>query len=303
MSSSDQRENNKYQFLESISTEKLKSMIVSDFLSGDSEDEANDEFMTQALEVIAGREEQDPSAPQFDVEAGWEKFEAEFFPAENSAPQKKTRQIKRNTADKKKSLSSKRLSFKALRAAAVAAAVIFLSVMMASAFEPNLFNMIAVWTQDMFQFKCEDIPQYGIKVVEEPQLNQALTPETALEEHEISTLVWPTWYPEEFELSDTQVYDDISEPLIGARYIDKSTDRSLYVDLIIHRKPRASIHEKDDTPVKTYLKNDIVHYIMRNNDFIVATWMVGNLEGTITGEISEDELKAMIDSIYEGDSD
>ena len=99
MSSSDQRENSNYQFLENISTEKLKSMIISDFLSGDTEDEANDEFMTQVLEVIARREEQDPSAPPFDVEAGWEKFEAEFFPAENPAPQKKTRQAERNTAD------------------------------------------------------------------------------------------------------------------------------------------------------------------------------------------------------------
>ena len=74
MSSSDKRDQNKYQFLERISTEKLQGMILSDFLSGDSDDEANDEFITHVLEVIARREENDPSAPQFDVESEWQKF-------------------------------------------------------------------------------------------------------------------------------------------------------------------------------------------------------------------------------------
>lgn len=303
MSSSDQRENSNYQFLENISTEKLKSMIISDFLSGDTEDEANDEFMTQVLEVIARREEQDPSAPPFDVEAGWEKFEAEFFPAENPAPQKKTRQAERNTADTAAPLSAKGLSFKALRAAAVAAAVIFLSVMMASAFEPNLFNMIAEWTQDFFQFKSKDTSQYGIEVTTGTKLNPDQTMETALEEQGISTLVSPTWIPDGFELSGTKVYDDISEPFITTLYEDKSTDRSIIVSVVIHQNPMSSVHEKDGTPVSPYLKNDIEHFIMRNNKSITATWFVDNLECTISGRVSEDELKAMIDSIYEGDSD
>jgi len=303
MSSSDQRENSNYQFLENISTEKLKSMIISDFLSGDTEDEANDEFMTQVLEVIARREEQDPSAPPFDVEAGWEKFEAEFFPAENPAPQKKTRQAERNTADTAAPLSAKGLSFKALRAAAVAAAVIFLSVMMASAFEPNLFNMIAEWTQDMFQFKSKDAPRYGLEVVEGTQLNPDQTLEAALEEQGISVSISPTWIPEGFEFSGIQVYDEVIEPISGALYEDQSTNRFIMVSVVIHQKPKSTVHEKDETPVKTYLKNDMEHFIMRNNKSITATWFVDNLECTISGRVSEDELKAMIDSIYEGDSD
>lgn len=42
---------------------------------------------------------------------------------------------------------------------------------------------------------------------------------------------------------------------------------------------------------------------MRNNKSIIATWFVDNLECTISGHVSEDELKTMIDSIYEGNSD
>ncbi len=303
MSSSDQRENSNYQFLENISTEKLKSMIISDFLSGDTEDEANDEFMTQVLEVISQREENNPLAPQFDVESEWQKFQSKFFSEEESASQEKSKKIEMDAADKAKSSLSKWIVFRPLKIATITVIVILLSIMMASAIELGLFNMVAEWTQDFFQFKSKDTSQYGIEVTTGTKLNPDQTMETALEEQGISTLVSPTWIPDGFELSGTKVYDDISEPFITTLYEDKSTDRSIIVSVVIHQNPMSSVHEKDGTPVSPYLKNDIEHFIMRNNKSITATWFVDNLECTISGRVSEDELKAMIDSIYEGDSD
>ena len=296
MSSSDEREQNKYQFLEQISTEKLKSMV----LSGDSDDEANDEFITHVLEEIVRREENDPSAPQFDVEAGWERFQSRFFSGEEPASQGRPTQAK---ADKARSPLPRRIVFRPLRIAAITAVVILLSVMMASALGFGPFNMIAEWTQEIFQFKSEDAPEQGIKVVPESHFHQDQTLETALEERGISTLVLPTWYPEEFELSGTKVYDDLREPMLTALYEDKSTDRTIIVTIVIHEKPKSTVHEKDETPVSIYLKNDIEHFIMKNNKAVTATWFVENLECTIIGDVSEDELKTMIDSIYEGDSD
>ena len=300
MSSSDERDQNKYQFLERISTEKLQGMILSDFLSGDSDDEANDEFITHVLEVIARREENDPSAPQFDVESEWQKFQSKFFAGEEPASQGRSRQTETDTAE---SSLSKRIVFRPLRIAAITAVVILLSVMMASAIELGLFNMVAEWTQDFFQFKSKDTSQYGIEVTTGTKLNPDQTVETALEEQGISTLVSPTWIPDGFELSGTKVYDDISEPFITTLYEDKSIDRYIIVSVVIHQNPMSSVHEKDGTPVSPYLKNDIEHFIMRNNKSVIATWFVDNLECTITGGVSENELKTMIDSIYESNSD
>lgn len=300
MSSSDEREQNKYQFLEQISTEKLKSMVLSDFLSGDSDDEANDEFIMRVLEEIVRREENDPSAPQFDVETGWERFQSRFFSGGEPVSQGRPTQAK---ADKAKSSLPRRIVFRPLRIAAITAVVILLSVMMASALGFGPFNMIAEWTQEIFQFKSEDAPQYGLEVVPGTQLNRDQTLEAALEEHGISVSVSPTWVPEGFEFSEIQVYDDVIEPFLGALYEDQSTNRCLMFSVVIHQKPKSTVHEKDETPVKTYLKNDIEHFIMRNNKSITATWFVDNLECTISGHVSEDELKTMIDSIYESNSD
>lgn len=157
MSTSSERGKNKYQFLEEMSTEKLKSIIMSDFLSGDSDDEANDEFITHVLEVISQREENDPLAPQFDVESEWQKFQSKFFSEEESASQEKSRKIEMDVADKAKSSLSKWIVFRPLKIATITVIVILLSIMMASAIELGLFNMVAEWTQDFFQFKSKTL--------------------------------------------------------------------------------------------------------------------------------------------------
>lgn len=302
MSTSRERGENKYQFLEEMSTEKLKSIIMSDFLSGDSDDEANDEFVNHVLEVIAQQEENNPLAPQFDVESEWQKFQSKFFSVDESASQEKSKQIKTDIADKAKSSRSKWIVFRPLRIATITVIVVLFSIMMASALELDLFNMIAEWTQEIFQFKSEAAPQYELKVVPGTQLNRDQTLEAALEEQGISVSISPTWIPEGYEFSGIQVYKDVIEPILGALYEDQSTNRFIMVSVVTHEKPKSTVHEKDETPVSIYLKNDIEHFIMRNNKSITATWFVENLECTITGGVSEDEMKTMIDSIYGGSS-
>jgi hypothetical protein len=81
----DGKKSNQYQFLQQMRTEKLKSIVRADFESGDSDDAANDEFITRVMEVIAQREEEDPSAPHFDVEAGWRDFQQNYCPTEEKS--------------------------------------------------------------------------------------------------------------------------------------------------------------------------------------------------------------------------
>ena len=52
--------------------------------------------------------------------------------------------------------------------------------------------------------------------------------------------------------------------------------------------------------MSVYERDGIEHYIMTNNRQINAVWTNKNYECSIGGDISEDELRKMIDSIYEG---
>ena len=47
------------------------------------------------------------------------------------------------------------------------------------------------------------------------------------------------------------------------------------------------------------MAGDTEHYLMENNDLLTATWLVDHLECSIIGDISETEMEAMINSIYE----
>jgi hypothetical protein len=80
----DDMQNNLYRFLEKISTEELKRILQEDFESDNSDDPANDEFITSVMEVIAQRESQDSTLPQFDVDTGWNDFQKHYRPTEEN---------------------------------------------------------------------------------------------------------------------------------------------------------------------------------------------------------------------------
>lgn len=81
-------------------------------------------------------------------------------------------------------------------------------------------------------------------------------------------------------------------------YENQSNDHVIIISVNIHQEPKASIYEKDTNNVEVFQVNGIDHYIMNNNDQTTAVWFVDELECSITGDVSQDDLKTMIKSIY-----
>lgn len=289
-----------YQFLERMSTEKLKSIVRADFESEDTDDTANDEFITRVLEVIAQREEGNPAAPHFDVEAGWKDFQENYRPTENQ----KTlvdctdKEIEKERQADLKASQPKRAGHRFLRVVAIAAAVICLCAVAANAFEINIFKMFAQWTQEIFQFHTEEVSLQGAAYTSGTMLDQSQTLEAALAEAGISQPVSPKWIPEGFNFSGLKSYPDITDPLYTALYENETTDGTIIVSVSVHQKPQSTVREKDGNRVTVYVANKIEHYMMKNNDSLTATWFADHLECSIMGEISEMEMETMINSIY-----
>ena len=57
-------------------------------------------------------------------------------------------------------------------------------------------------------------------------------------------------------------------------------------------------YEKNEGSPEEYYVNGIPHYIMGNMARNVAIWRNGNVECSIQGFLTVDQLKQMIDSIY-----
>ena len=123
--------------------------------------------------------------------------------------------------------------------------------------------MFAQWTQDIFQFQ----PEMNISQSEAYEggtlLDDDETLQGLLAEQSVFDVVSPTWIPEGFILSEISAYSDADPPTYVALYEDSADGTSVIVSVI------------------------------------VATWFTDNLECSITGEISEEDLETMINSIYE----
>ena len=100
-------------------------------------------------------------------------------------------------------------------------------------------------------------------------------------------------------LSEISAYSDADPPTYVALYEDSADGTSVIVSVIVHQTPAAALQEKDNSQVRVYESGGVEHYIMENNEKLVATWFTDNLECSITGEISEEDLETMINSIYE----
>ena len=303
----DNDRNSPYPFLNRLNTETLKQILRDDFESEDSGTPEDDEFITCVMEVIAQRETEMEKISQFNVDAGWKDFQKNYRPEdEASVPvcgETASDRLNENNGRKRQADLNpprpRRAIQRVLRIAVIAAIVASLCVAVASAFEVNIFKMVAQWTQDIFQFRSETsissnaVYESGVFLEDDQTLKGLLTKEN------ITKRVYPKWVPAGYAFFASDTYLDEDEPLFIATYKSESSEKPITVSIIAHSEPEGEWIEKDAGDVDSYVRNDVEHYIMNNNELLVSTWFSGNLECFIAGEISETEMETMINSIYE----
>ena len=281
------------------STEELEELLAASFPLGDNA-ETDEAYIMTIMEVIREREEKeaDQEKRQAEVDAAWrefqeyraerdrEKAEADGmadasgkFPGEPSRPQEKVRTAKKPG--------------RVLRSCAAAAAVIVLLCGTAYAFGWNIFQALADWTAETFQFLTGAEPGMADHGVFE-NLYRIVSAET-----DVSTV--PRWAPEgaeEVEQPRTSVRSDKTR-IVGEYLIE---DREFTVRITIYNEiPEGydTIYQKNDGSAYPYEAGGITHYIVENVDNVSAMWTNGFIEGHIQGNISIEDLQLMIDSIYE----
>lgn len=307
MSDLDHERNSPRHFLNRLSTETLKQILQDDFESEDSDSPENDEFITCVMEVIAQREIETSECSKFDVDAGWRDFRRYYQPEEEAAAPvcggtAPAGLIESKGQDKETDLNSRRPGRAVhciLRAAAIAVTVASLCIAAASAIEVNIFEMVAEWTQDVFQFRSETSTSQDAEYEAGVFLEDDQTLKGLLEEAGITQRVYPKWIPDGYTFFNSNTYLGEDEPLFIANYKNDISEKLITASVLIHSEPEGMKTEKDAGDVDSYNKNNVEHYIMSNNGLLVSTWFTGNLECSIYGEISEGDMKTMINSIYE----
>lgn len=253
MSDLDHERNSPRHFLNRLSTETLKQILQDDFESEDSDSPENDEFITCVMEVIAQREIETSECSKFDVDAGWRDFRRYYQPEEEAdasvcggtAP---AGLIKDKGQDKETDLNSRRPGRAVhciLRAAAIAVTVASLCIAAASAIEVNIFEMVAEWTQDVFQFRSETSTSQDAEYEAGVFLEDDQTLKGLLEEAGITQRVYPKWIPDGYTFFNSNTYLGEDEPLFIANYKNDISEKLITASVLIHSEPEGMKTEKD----------------------------------------------------------
>lgn len=295
--------NNQYEsdaYLDQLSMEQLEDLLRADL---NSPDEENDEAVFHILEVMKKREKENPTGRLPDKNKAWKEFQEYYNIPEGegkslyptySEPENDDKNIQTLKTNEPRT----RPRFRMRRGLVVAAILIvmFGSMLTAQAAGVDVFGAIGRWTEENFQFVL-------------PTTNQSDTVginddfQKASEKFGLPSSFVPTWCPEGFTSAEPlEEHIKNHSDSISCQYTNTTENKFYLVTISQYYSAdvlNATVFEKDDSSVITYQSNGKNFYIFSNLENLTATWADENYCITITGEITLDQIKNIIDSIGE----
>lgn len=181
-------------------------------------------------------------------------------------------------------------------AAVVAIALVLTvgSTLTAKAFHIDIWSKFASWTKEIFQF-AENSQETTVKNPEKAYNAELKSLQDALNDNAVTEKLAPTWMPEEYKSKDLQVMRSPRVLNISAVYEKNGSELIIKIRQTIG--VQANQVEKSDDLFEIYTLGGIEYYIFSNNDNLQAKWSIDEFECVIGGNITPEEMKAMINSI------
>ena len=273
---------------DSMSTEELQEILRLDAQKPVGEESDTDEIF-EIMEVLARRHKNENSGNMKTVEQAYESFKQNYMPIDDLQDTPKEEQ--------KKIIKFHTRLPRWLRSVAVLVLVIGVFGVVAISAKAsgfNLFGMMATWTKDIFHFSgSTETSEYTEPDQVDPLQYNSL--QEALIEFGINQKLVPTWIPDGYILAEVEVFRNPAEKSFYAEYL-KNED---YLQISIRQRMGSDPEqvEKNEDFIEAYIANGVAYYIVQNNRRIQVTWVVGDFEGTIAGDITVEEAKLMINSI------
>ena len=275
--------NNRAEFshYDSMTTEELQE-ILRKHAHDELETEPDTDELYYIMEVLARRrEEEDPQAFRSDEEAL-----ADF---------RKNYMSKAMQAGRSKVV---RFPNRAFRVAAAALAIVVILVVgtsvTAEAFQIDIWGKFATWTKEIFQFTDNSQGTTATNPEKDNSLELASL-QASLAQHNIVEKIVPTWMPEGYKSKDLKIKN--SPRVLNINAIYEKDGSELVIKICQTIGVQAPQTEKNDDFLELYVVDGVEYYIFSNTETLNAAWSIGEFECIITGKITLEEMKKMIDSI------
>ena len=262
---------------DAMTTEELEEILRLDAQAPE-EQESDTEMILYVMEVLAERKRNNSHTGNTALEA-YESFKQNYMPETDHPiiPMKTKRRCPRWV--------------RSLTAAAAVLAILIAGSVTAKAFGFNIWKAVVQWTQETFHF--------GDWGNSDPNNNRSYSSlQEALEQGKITRPLAPNWFPDGYQLEDI----NIEQTPVKRRYTAKYTsgDQILRITIQDHLDGEPLYVEQSDGLVEEYTASGITYYLFENNKRTQAVWIVDSYECRITGELTIDTLKMMINSIEKG---
>lgn len=279
-------------YLDALSTQELEALIQDDWQQ---ESADNSETISRALAIL---EERGALACDcVDVDAAWQEFQTRY-----NIPEGENASLYPGRLPADRSAAGKRKSRSILKALSAAAAVFALVLFMAMPVfgSESLFRLFGQWTESMFSYSD------GQKnATTPPKTNEYLTGNLELMAVHRELLaqgdygpIVPTWIPEGFSLSKLSTVSTPKYTKVVAAFSKDEKALTLVYMIYNENVSSDSLCEKGDGEVRIVEIAGVDHFFFQNNDQWLCCWVRNNMECSIGGDISENDLQKVIQSIY-----
>lgn len=285
--------------LEQMSTDSLEKLLLDDFDSPEHKETDIDDLYMVA-QVLAERE----PLRRSHVDRAWERFQKNYLPfvkmadEEGVSPSSDDAQVRRHTP-------LRRWPVRAALAAAVLCALMLCVSVAAAANGYDFLKLLAQWSDEQVWLnpdRIEPVAEDDIHIPEEPK--EYANIQEALEDYGFYRPVVPQWLPDGY-VQEELITADLAGTQLIFHVLYKRGEDSLVFQVNIYLDYEGRDHgssgnfQKDEGDPIPYEAGGITHLLAMNAGRPVALWADGPAECALSGNMTMDELKQMIDSIYE----
>jgi len=271
---------------DAMATEELEELLRLDSETPEGQ-ESDTELLLYVMEVLTDRKKEN-STGKTALEA-WESFQQHYLPAEEERLE--------HTSKVVPPTKTVRSWLPRLIAAVMVVALLVSIPVAVSAFGwKDIWNAVAQWAKETFSFVREDQPGDSEPATEDTLGFTSL--QQALAETNKNPDIVPTKIPEMYQLQDITVWDNPMQSIYTALY--KCGDASLTITVRSYLDADPEKVEINVDLLEVYEAFGVEYYIFSNHDQLRAVWIIDSYECYISGELTVEELKMMIDSIGKG---
>lgn len=235
--------------------------------------------------LLAALQERAPVMEDYDPVKQWEKVQEDhpLFFTEDAL----------DTVPTKKNVLRGNFFKKASRICQIAATLLLVIVITANAAGVNPVQAVIRWADGVVQMYGNPSGVMELPSAAEDSAYESL--EEALIAAEIDPDTVPDWIPKDYTLRDVKIRENDNMVRYSATYSSERGDLSISVIQYMSSKWIA-ISERDEGGY-LHQHNGITRYIVSNYDLTKAGWALDNIVYSISGQITEDEILEMINSI------